>query len=124
MWKMRTPLGRLVMAILRRKKYRTTEVIQAYYEDLILKLDTTEEFLLPGQKGYVEGVDTPNPHYLSKLDMDRLRLRVMGELKVLLPIHEQDEALAEMEAKLINLMQLIEERAPFLLQGVGSGTPH
>ncbi len=108
------------MAQLRRKKYRPTRAVQSYDEDLIFKLDSTNACLLPGQKGYVAGADTPPPHLLPNMDEKerrRRRRQCRGHLKSLLPIHEYEETLAELEAKLINLMQLIEERAPFLLQG-------
>ena len=104
------------------KRLRTTEALQRYLEKQIHALDSMEPYLQPGQKGYVEGQDTPNPGYInSPTERMRIRLQCMNQLKSLLPIHEAEQHLEELEAKLMQILQLIEQRAPFLLSGAPDG---
>lgn len=106
------------------RKFRTPEALQRYIEEQIYALDCKEPHLKPGQKGYVEGADTPNPAYLEGLsDKERMQLRMqcLGHLKSLLPIHEAEQRVGELEQKLMQLVALIEERAPYLLSGDPSG---
>ena len=100
------------------RKYRTTAAIQRFWEEKIRILQDTNPHLLPGQKGYVAGEDRPNPDYLEKLsDKERVQLQIqcMVKLQALLPIHEAEEHVAEAEQKLMQLLQVIQEKAPFLL---------
>ena len=91
-------------------------------------LDTDQVHLQPGQKGHVEGEDTPNPGYISSpTERMRLRMQCINQLRSLLPIHEAEQAVEELEAKLTQFVQFIEEKAPFLLPGMtddGTGGLH
>lgn len=52
---------------------------------------------------------------------------VTQQLKSLLPIHEAEQAVEELEAELTQFVQFIEEKAPFLLPGMpddGTGGLH
>ena len=102
------------------RKFRKTDAIQRYIEEQIYALDLRDQNLKPGQKGYVEGEDTPNPEYLVDLSAKE-RMQCIGHLKSLLPIREAEQSVEELEASLMQLLQLIEQRAPFLLPGKGGG---
>ena len=85
-------------------------------------MDTDQVHLQPGQKGHVEGEDTPNPGYISSpTERMRLRMQCINQLRSLLPIHEAEQAVEELEAKIIHPMQFIEQRAPCLLPGDPGG---
>lgn len=106
------------------RKFRTPDAIQRYMEEQIYALDLKEPHLKPGQKGYVEGEETPNPAYLEGLtDKERMQLRMqcMAHLKSLLSMREAEQRLEELEMQLMKIMQLIEARAPFLLAGEAMG---
>ena len=106
------------------RKFRTPDAIQRYIEEQIYALDLKEKHLKPGQKGYVEGEETLNPAYLEGLtDKERMQLRLqcMSLLKSLLSMREAEQRVEELEMKLMRLMQLIEDRAPFLLAGEAKG---
>ena len=102
----------------RRKKYRTTEAIQRFWEGYVHELENMKEFLEEGQEGYIEGENTPNPNYISKAHQ-RLRLRFdcMVKLQSLLPFHEAEQRIEAAEQKFIELLTVIQEKAPFLLPG-------
>ena len=112
------------------RKYRTTEAIQRFWEEQIRVLQDKNPHLLPGQKGYVAGEDTPNPDYLEKLSAkERMQLQIqcMVKLQALLPTHEAEERVTEAEQKIMQLLQVIEEKAPYLLPGMsndGTGDLH
>lgn len=103
---------------LRVRKFRTTDALQRLLEEQLYLL-SQQKFLQEGQKGYVEGEDTDNPEYVDMPAKERLSLRmsIARELRAHLPIHEAEQELAALEAKLMQLVQLIEQRAPYLLAG-------
>lgn len=106
------------------RKLRTPDAMQRYMEEQIYALDLKEKHLKPGQKGYVEGQQTLNPAYIEGLtDKERMQLRMqcMAHLKSLLSMREAEQRVEELEAQLMQLIQLIEERAPFLLNGQAKG---
>lgn len=103
---------------LRVRKFRTTDALQRLLEEQLYLL-SQQKYLQPGQKGYVEGEDTENPEYVDMPAKERLSLRmsIARELRAHLPIHEAEQELAALEGKLMRLVQLIEQRAPYLLAG-------
>ena len=84
-----------------------------------------QEYLQEGEEGFIAGENFENPEYIDSLRQRRkLRYECMVKLQALLPIHEAEERIAELEQKIIHLMGLIEERAPFLLPGYDGGRQH
>ena len=73
--------------------------------------------------GYWRSQKVPHEQYMEKqivgspTERMRLRMQCMSHLKSLLPIHEAEQRVEELEAKLLQLLQLIEHRAPSLLAG-------
>ena len=108
-----------------KKRYRTTKAIQTFWENEIHDLETMQEFLQESQEGYIEGENVKNPEYIASPERRRkMRMECMVKLQALLPIHEAEQRVGELEAKIIQLMGLIEERAPFLLRGNISESQH
>ena len=106
------------MAAKRKHRYRTTKMIQAFWENEIYELATMTEFLQEGQEGYIAGQNTPNPDYIpSPVQRRQLRHRCMVKLQGLLPIHEAEQRIEAAEQKFIQLLAVIQEKAPFLLPG-------
>ena len=78
-----------------------------------------KEFLEEGEDGYIAGEDTPNPDYIDSLGARlRLRMQCMTKLQGLLPIHNAEQRIEAAEQKFIQLLTVIQEKAPFLLPGV------
>ena len=102
----------------RRKKFRTTESIQRFWEDHVHELENMKEFLKEGEEGYIEGENTPNPRYIEA-PHQRLKLQIicMTKLQSLLPFHEAEQRIEAAEQKFIELLTVIQEKAPFLLPG-------
>ena len=107
------------MAATRRKQYRTTKAVQRYWEDMIREIETCPKYLEEGQEGYITGENTPNPEYISS-PTTRLKMRAqaMSKLQALLPIHEVEQRAEELEAKIMELLEIIQQKAPSLLQGM------
>ena len=85
---------------------------------------TQKEYLQPGQKGYVEGEETPNPLYVDTTAKERIamRLNLARELRSHLPLREAEQRVEELEAQLGELLQVIQTNAPYLLQGNVGGS--
>lgn len=106
------------MAATRKHRYRTTKAIQAFWENEIYELATMKEFLEEGQEGYIAGQNTPNPDFIkSPVQRRQLRQKSMVKLQSLLPFHEAEQRIEAAEQKFIQLLAVIQEKAPFLLPG-------
>ena len=105
---------------LRVQKYRKPEALQRFLEEQVFLL-TQQKYLQPGQDGYVEGEETPNPLYVEMTAKERIatRLTLARELRSHLPLREAEQRVDELEAQLGELLQVIQTNAPYLLQGNG-----
>ena len=85
---------------------------------------TQQQDLQPGQKGYVEGEETPNPLYVEMIPSTRMSMRITlaRELRSHLPLREAEQRVEELEAQLGELLQVIQTNAPYLLQGNVGGS--
>lgn len=93
------------MAAKRRKRDRTTEKFQRYWEDLLYTLEHTPKYLQPGQAGYIEGENPFNPDYIESLGQRlKLQMQCMIRLQSPLPIHEAEQRVMEAEQKLMQLL--------------------
>ena len=120
---MATTAQSIEKAYLRVQKYRKTEALQRFLEEQLFFL-TQQKCLQPGQDGYVEGEETPNPLYVEMTAKERIatRLNLARELRSHLPLREAEQRVDELEAQLGELLQVIQTNAPYLLQGsVGGG---
>ena len=108
---------------LRVQTYRKPEALQRFLEEQVFLL-TQQQDLQPGQKGYVEGEETPNPLYVEMTAKERIamRLNLARELRSHLSLREAEQRVNELEAQLGELLQVIQTNAPYLLQGnIGGG---
>ena len=106
------------MAAIAKKRYRTTTAMQWFWESEIYDLNTMQAFLQEGEAGLIAGETTPNPEYIdSPRQRRKLRHDCMVKRQTLLPVQEAERRVAELETTIVQLMQLMEERAPFLLPG-------
>ena len=120
---MATTAQSIEKAHLRIKTYRKTDALQRLLEEQLFLL-AQKPHLQPGQAGYVEGEETPNPLYQEMTPSTRLsmRLSLARELRSHLPLREAEQRVDELEAQLGELLQVIQTNAPYLLQGnVGGG---
>ena len=102
------------------QRYRKSEALQRLLEEDLFLL-AQQKYLQPGQKGYVEGEETPNPLYVETTAKERIamRLSLARELRSHLPLREAEQRVDELEAQLGELLQVIQTNAPYLLQGNG-----
>ena len=107
------------MAAARRRRYRTTKMIQAFWENEIYELATMKEFLEEGQEGYIAGQNVKNPNFIeSPGQCLKMQMTGMVKLQSLLLFHEAEHRIEAAEQKFIQLLAVIQEKVPFLLPGV------
>ena len=107
----------------RTKPRRTRKQIQLMVETLFTQVENRRQYLQPDDPGYRAGEQTPDPNYWVLSDKERLDIlnRYTSHLINLLPIREAEDKVAMLERQIEDLMSLIQQRAPFILQGGGGG---